>query len=303
MMKFLAFGTESRRVARTVSVPFAHALATAATPNELPPHVLEQGVRQVREFVDLASTVGVPRERVTAICTAIFRRAANGREFVERVAREVPGVDIRIISQSAEARIGALTALRAFAVEPDVDRIISLDAGGASFQIAVASEAATDELQAYDGPHGSVTSLTELFANRGSSTLRSPNPVQLAEIEPLVTRLAASFPPRPQWLADTRELPVVAIGDATSSFAVVARETGSNQLTRAGVEAALRSTCGLTDDEILARNHPQPELCASKLALLLSFFDLLGRDRTINYVQTEGSCLGVLAMFQSSPPP
>ena len=70
MMKFLAFGTESRRVARTVSVPFAHALATAATPNELPPHVLEQGVRQVREFVDLASTVGVPRERVTAICTA-----------------------------------------------------------------------------------------------------------------------------------------------------------------------------------------------------------------------------------------
>ena len=39
MMKFLAYG-DSGRIARTVSVPFAHALATSATPNELPPHVL-----------------------------------------------------------------------------------------------------------------------------------------------------------------------------------------------------------------------------------------------------------------------
>ncbi len=294
MMKFRAVASNGVVISETVSVPFAFALAQSST-NQLPRAVMDDGVRQLQRFVDKAQSLGVTR--IDAVATAIFRKATNGAEFLARVQADVPAVSLRIISQQDEGELGYGTALHALALDPPPARIVSVDAGGASFQIATRLN---DSFVVFNGPHGSVTSLQSLLALRGTEVTGSPNPVAWREIASLCARLSASFPPRPAWL-DAIDVPIVAIGDATSSFAVVARESGKCDFARGDVESALRSTCGLSDDEILARGHPQPELCASKLALLLCIFDdALGEKAVISFRETEGSCLGVLALMARS---
>lgn len=302
MLRLLAIDSDANVViSRIASVPFAHALATNDQFATLPDWIIDRGVLQVRQFVDESKQLGV--QRVFMVCTAVFRRALNASLFVQRVLSECPAVAVcRIISQSDESKMGYLTAVAASHSAPRP--VVSLDVGGASFQIASPDDSndAVGQLNVFAGPHGSVTSLSALADLRGTTVVAapSPNPVAFDEVAPLALKLAALFPERPQWLVDALRgsIPLVAIGDATSVFAVVANHVGHTDLTRADVLRTLEGMCGLTDAEMVARNIVQPEVCVPKLTLLLAIFDhLLGADASVRYCETTGSCLGILEYF------
>jgi hypothetical protein len=301
MMRLLARGTHGREIQRVVSVPFAHAMASNDAFATLPDAVMNQGVAQVRQFVADSNDIGV--NKVFMVCTAVFRRALNASQFTRRVLLECPGVTVcRVVSQAQESAFGYLTAVRAIDRAPTDGPVISLDVGGASFQLATPQANDVNDLHVFGGPHGSVTSLTVLSELRGTTVAAepSPNPVRFVEVAPLAARLATVFPERPQWLVDAlaAATPIVAIGDATSVFAIVARQVGHNDLTRDDVLQTLHATCGLSDAELTARQVVQPEVCVSKLSLLLAIFDSLLGATIVQYRETTGSCLGILEHFE-----
>ncbi len=71
-------------------------------------------------------------DRVRCVATEACRRAANGREFVERV-RRVTGLSLEILDGHEEARLAMLGC--APLVERDARRVLLLDIGGGSTEI------------------------------------------------------------------------------------------------------------------------------------------------------------------------
>jgi exopolyphosphatase / guanosine-5'-triphosphate,3'-diphosphate pyrophosphatase len=72
---------------------------------------------------------------IEAVATSAVRQAANGREFVDQVAREV-GVAVEVISGEEEAELAVLSARHNFDME-GVPHVM-IDIGGGSVEIITA---------------------------------------------------------------------------------------------------------------------------------------------------------------------
>lgn len=103
------------------------------------------------EAMDVAITaldqmVRLAREReathVRAVATAAVRLASNGREFVERVRREV-GLEIEVISGEHEGRLALLAAIDGLAISGE---LAVVDIGGGSVEVVRGSESRVDSV-------------------------------------------------------------------------------------------------------------------------------------------------------------
>jgi len=87
----------------------------------------------LRRFRALIDAMGV--ERIDAVATAAVRDAANGPEFVERIAAEC-GFDVRVLQGKDEGRLSALGLLSGI---PDADGVVG-DLGGGSLELVAVSD-------------------------------------------------------------------------------------------------------------------------------------------------------------------
>jgi hypothetical protein len=272
---------------------------------------LEKCFRVLSGYVKACRAHGCRPHDMFGIATAVFREARNGQAFLDKVACEL-GVEIRIVSQALEGRIGYRTALNAArgssarhearspAKRRGPRRVIAWDLGGGSFQI-------TDGRgNMYGGQVGSSTALQLMvehvqgraFTGRGDS---SCNPCSMDECRGLRDHLRAHcMPPVADWLVRATEggaaagHRVVSIGGSTCAFRMAELATGEAVFGAREIWAAIEHLVGHDDASLAVLGFPQPGMLLPKLVLIYTVMQWATLHE-IEYVATTGSTLGLLA--------
>ena len=81
-------------------------------------------------YAHFCRATGVKARDVQPVATSAIRDASNRREFLDR-AREISGLDVRVLSREEEARYGYLAAVNS----TTLDHGAVLDLGGGSLQL------------------------------------------------------------------------------------------------------------------------------------------------------------------------
>jgi exopolyphosphatase / guanosine-5'-triphosphate,3'-diphosphate pyrophosphatase len=141
-----------------------------------------------------------PVSLVRSVATEACRRAANGREFVERVRQET-GIVLDIISPMEEARLAVLGCQAL--IEPGAGPVLVFDIGGGSTELALLEPRgeALEIAAWYSAPWG-VVSLSEAEPDPGTTPAD-----RLAGFARMRDRVAASFAPFAATLPNTAEHP------------------------------------------------------------------------------------------------
>merc|ERR1719189_1173206 len=90
----------------------------------------------LREFIGICESHSVPPSERRAIATEVFRKAANGEQYLAQIKEEF-GLAVDMVSQDLEAELGFRTA--AALHDGRAQDLICWDSGGASFQITTPS--------------------------------------------------------------------------------------------------------------------------------------------------------------------
>jgi exopolyphosphatase/guanosine-5'-triphosphate,3'-diphosphate pyrophosphatase len=141
--------------------------------NTLNSKILTDGIKHLKALKSEASHYN-PSSYV-AVATSAFRTAANGRNAAQRLSRE-SGVDIAIISQEKEAKIGFVGA--SVISDNDLRNIIVWDIGGGSMQMT--SYEGNGKYNIYKGKLASVSFknyLIEKVQKKDIKETISPNPI------------------------------------------------------------------------------------------------------------------------------
>lgn len=141
---------------------------------------LERYARRIDEL-------GLEKDRVRAVGTAVLRRAGDARQFVERVHRQT-GLLVEILPEEEEARLGHLGATAGFDSESARNTLI-IDVGGGSTEIVGDQGRTRMSL-----PIGAVV-LTEALLGTAEQAASEPGgwPALRARVEQTVKRFPAGL--------------------------------------------------------------------------------------------------------------
>jgi exopolyphosphatase / guanosine-5'-triphosphate,3'-diphosphate pyrophosphatase len=131
----------------------------------LDPKAADATVTVLRNFLSIAAGYGV--NQVRAIGTSALRDAEDGREFCDRVRKELK-LSIEVISANEEARLAFLSVARAFDISGR--RVAVADIGGGSTEVVLASSGLVD--QVYETKLGAVRVAEECGVTGRSSEKR-----------------------------------------------------------------------------------------------------------------------------------
>jgi len=273
---------------------FSHDLASNGG-EKLSTAMQEEGMRILSKFRKIASGHGCSADDMRGIATAVFRKAKNGGEFLQRIRDEL-GIMLRCIDQKLEGKIGYMTG-RAYAKAGS--NVIVWDSGGGSFQIT--GELKSGEVEMFGGALGSsvVTEMAVKLQGKSFTKVKSPNPMSLPDIESLQKAILSvvSSIPRPAWLAEAigSGAEVIAIGGATCAFRMCEMATGGQKpFTLPRLEAAIKELKMRSDAELEQLGYPQETMLLPKLVLIASVMKALG-FKSVRYEYTNGSTRGTLA--------
>ncbi|HVO35641.1 MAG TPA: Ppx/GppA phosphatase family protein [Gemmatimonadales bacterium] len=121
----------------------------------LAPESMERALESLGRMVQAAERRGA--SRVALVATSAVRDAANGREFAERVKKEI-GIPLEVIDGETEARLAFLSVSEHFAIGRG--RAVVADIGGGSLELVLAVGGLVDRVVSL--PFGAVR-LTEQF--------------------------------------------------------------------------------------------------------------------------------------------
>lgn len=254
-----------------------------------------KGLDVLRGLLSVCEEHGVPTTSRCAVATEVFRKAANGRDFLDSAYREL-GLAIEVVSQAEEAELGFRTAVAL--QDGPADRVICWDSGGASFQIT-SKDPSTSVLRSYVGALGTGNAtalLVEEVQGHSFAERHTPNPASVQEAEALVQRLRRELGTPPEWLQGSS---VTAIGGPNSMFCVASEALGNTTYSSADVKCALQGVVDLTDDEMASRPFCQgelrepPGLIVPKLCLLLAVMEHCA-FAGVHFCPAIGSCHGLL---------
>jgi exopolyphosphatase/pppGpp-phosphohydrolase len=243
------------------------------------------------------------------IATAVFRKAHNGQEVLQHIRDEL-GMELKVLSQDDEGRVGFVTAQ---AVYPEVapEHLIAYDSGSSSFQLTVQT---AQGYQVYQGPlaHGNVRIMLsqEIRGGHVLTQEESGNPISAEEIRQLRSMIRDGLPPAPDWLRerlnDDRKV-VAGFGDQLSIFAIVAKaaqgipwqlDLEGATVTIQDVDDVLTRYVGCDDATLAAAGvHPKTITCAVLLGQVMETF---GMD-AVEYRPSNGSTPGILILPEFWP--
>lgn len=223
----------------------------------------------------------------SGIATAASRQAENAQEMYNNIFEKL-GINIRIIPQAEEGRIGFETAAAASGI--DRTKLIAYDSGSGSFQLSTESEIV-------EGDFGYINALAALIEEIRSEPLdqkASPHPVTAEEARQLTSLLRARAPQMSELFRkklSAAETVVVGIGTETFIFATAAIAIGKSTYTKEELWEAIVENCNKTDAQF--HQFVKPEEVMIGLVLLYSVMEELG-IKQLTYQYANGSCEGVL---------
>lgn len=270
---------------------------------------IEQLVQVMQSFVDKAKTFNATR--FMGVATAAFRDARNGPEVISMMVRSRfshQHVELRIVTQQEEGRLGFFTALGC-ASPVDKNQLLSFDSGGGSFQLAYSNG---EQIEVFEGPWGSVSATHALVTKVQGRPLGAGLDAQMIclhhceMLEKILRSSIASCNGVEKVRAKTRQstgVRFVGIGGPTSMFQMMhlantqfAELLGLHRCRNFGVSFARELIeCLVHDWSTRSALFPQPEVLLGKLVLFCSIMEeLFPPAATIEYHFTIGSCVGIL---------
>lgn len=236
------------------------------------------------------------------IATAASRQANNAPEMFKKINEEL-GIDISIISQNEEGRLGFGTA--AAVSGTPLDKLIAVDSGSGSFQVTTLING---ELEVIEGDLGYIPSLEMLMGIRGQKLdlQTPPATVTLKEAELLVKKMRGKMPPVSDAFSQKIKNPsnkIVGIGSENFIFAMGATGVGKNTFTKEELWEAVSLYADKPAEELT--QFAKPDTAVLGMVLLYSIMDSIGLDQ-ITSCYSNGSCEGLLvdaAYWSPSSPP
>ena len=238
--------------------------------------IQEKGIKTINDLKLIGDNLGV--ESYAVIATEVFRKAANGHIFLDKV--RALGMKVTVISQEMEAELGYVTAV-AYGANQGPHTCVAWDSGGGSFQISTlsseehsfsehcsSSSGSSDitlkenKLLMYMGAFGSgiaTATLIEELQGRQLSKVSSPNPVSLIDVERLIITLTNKMDENiPDWLINCPQ--VTAIGGPNSIF-----QLACNVLTIMKRQSQTTELIAVTDEIIDGSRDPGREECVEEI--------------------------------------
>lgn len=224
------------------------------------------------------------------IATAASRQATNATEMYEKINRDLD-IDIRIISQNEEGRLGFATAAAVSGIPKE--KLIAVDSGSGSFQITTHID---DQLEVIEGQLGYIPSLEMLMEIRGEKLDLNtpPAPVTLKEAELLVEKMRAKMPPLSLALLEKFQSSpdcIVGIGNENFIFAMGATGVGKDTFTKEELWEAIVHYAGRPPEEL--PQFAKPNTAVIGMVLLYSIMDSMNLDQ-MTACHANGSCEGLL---------
>jgi len=253
--------------------------------------------------VEAAAKAGYPSIKITAVATAVFRKAQNGDLLFKQV-EELLGIRFQIVPQEEEGKLGFLTA-QALYPEVPVASLLAWDSGNGSFQMTMKEG---DSFTVYQGPlgHGTVRVLLSKEIRQGEvfQSHQSGNPVLRKEALELTQKINALLPPIPDWMQESLrsgKTVITTFGDGESIFALTAQVLSNLNGIKEPVQQATISIVDVQrvidtyleqGDEVLtaAGLHTKTLTSAVQLSAVMQHFGI----QQIHYRRSIGSTPGML---------
>lgn len=224
------------------------------------------------------------------IATAASRQATNAPDMFKKINEEL-GIDIAIISQNEEGRLGFTTA--AAVSNTPQEKLIAVDSGSGSFQVTTLIDG---QLEVIEGELGYIPSLEILMDIRGQKLdlQTPPATVTLKEAELLVKKMRGKMPEVPAEFAQRIKDPsnaIVGIGNENFIFAMGAAGVGKSTFTKEELWDAVVRLAGKPAGEL--PQFSKPDTAVLGMVLLYSIMDCMGLDQITSHY-SNGSCEGLL---------
>jgi exopolyphosphatase/guanosine-5'-triphosphate,3'-diphosphate pyrophosphatase len=255
-------------------VSYKEALKLSAN-NSLDQEILAKG-SQALNRLKLQAQIYNP-EIYIGSATSAFRTAING-EFAKKILETKTGIDIKIISQEVEAKIGFVAA-STIASPVSLDNLVVWDIGGGSMQITTLDE--NGDFDIYKGKVASVSfknHIIEQVQYNNVEEINTPNPISTADYNLArrdafaIASLTTSRVLRDKLKKDNTV--VVGIG-GVHFYSILSNVTDKGYYTRDDLTERLAQTLGKTDDEV---GGEYASTDVSNLVLVKGFMDALYID-------------------------
>ena len=258
--------------------------------------IQQEGLQAIQRMID--ETENFKPDQTAAVATEAFRKAANGPQFAELVARTCD-LPVTIATSQQEADFGFQTAAAVSGI--DAADLVSWDCGAGSFQLN------TLDCGSHVDSHGSgtVAALAQPLRDSGMS------PQSVAQ--ELMSSLTESLTPVPPTVAEAIEMhTVVAIGSQHSMFNQQRILSGKSEFSQRDVERSIEEVVALhptqlpglemersrqygdVDDQDEIRCHENATYMVPKLVLLLAVMRHAGIHHA-TFLKTNGNCEGLVA--------
>lgn len=253
--------------------------------------ILAVAEKVINEYRNLALQHGAVE--MAGVATAVFRESKNGADFIAKVRSEM-GIDLRLITQKEEGRIGFLTAVASSGKA--AEQVIAWDTGGASFQISAEKNA--DELLVYQGAWGAskvLAAMVEEVQGKDFSKIHTANPATIDHVIALQKIVLKSLKTPSIELLNKFKNPgitVVGVGGPFSIYRMAEIAHGRREYTKEDVWAAIEKLAGSSNED-LAATYPEPEMVIPRLTLLYTIMDFFEIKKVL-YTPTTGNTLGIL---------
>lgn len=266
--------------------------------------MLQKSKLVLQAYAEEASKFGALSLR--GACTAVFRRAKNGPDYLESVKSYLSlPTRIDVVDQSVEGELGFLTAtaLRPCSDSGESRPLICWDSGGGSYQISTQRE--DGGLHVLEGRFGCADATKKGMEVQGREYVvgESLNPMPVASLYELEQWVYTNTVEPPEWLSKClrNNAEVVGIGGATSIFCAAhsVAQPRSHQVPVHAVHGSLEMVAEQSDAGVSrllgmdGTSFPEVGLVPAKLAIVAGVMRKLGMT-CMTYVKSNGSCEGML---------
>ena len=146
--------------------------------------LMKTGLEALKKSQKIAKKHGA--EKVVAVATASFRKAANVQEFIDRIHRET-GISVHIIDQELEGALGFKAT--AAQLSDDPRDIVVWDIGGGSFQFSALNE--NGDVVVHRGVDASIPFKNYVIRHiqkKNPNVVTTPNPLSQEEMQEAETQ-------------------------------------------------------------------------------------------------------------------
>lgn len=242
--------------------------------NKFSKAIQEKGIEAIKKLKTMASKYSPVSHG--GVATSAFRTAANGEELAAKI-ENLTGVEVKIIDQDEEARIGFVGATQV--ANSSIKDIVVWDIGGGSMQIT--TYGINGKFQIYRGKVASASfkkHIIEEIQGANPKQILSPNPIEVDELEVAErdARVVSALTVPDEIKQKIKQgSEIIGIG-GVHYHSVKGQTKVKDFYTGLDIERALESGLG-KDDKQIGGNYASSEI--SNLILVKGFMEGLGVDK------------------------